>query len=229
MALAGIVLALAGCSHTQHLQGMKELPQPKPVEFAAPTAIPDGPVTAGSLWNDYQDDLYSDSRAHRVGDILTVSIYEKASATKEATTSTGRSSSMSAGINKLFGLEENIGNINQFIDPTKLVDASISNSFEGSGTTVRKEDLVATLTTQVVEVLPNGNLVIAGRKKVTVNREDQFIQLTGIVRPSDISAANVVDSQDVLDAEIAYTGKGVLSDKQGQGWLVWILDTVWPF
>jgi flagellar L-ring protein precursor FlgH len=88
---------------------------------------------------------------------------------------------------------------------------------------------VATLTAQVTEVLPNGNLVINGSKTVTVNREQQLIRLSGIVRQADISPHNIVDSKNILDARIAYTGKGVISDKQGQGWLVRILDNVWPF
>jgi flagellar L-ring protein precursor FlgH len=94
---------------------------------------------------------------------------------------------------------------------------------------MRKEDLVATLSTRVVEVLPNGNLCSEGGKTVTVNNEDQIIRLAGIVRPADISYNNFVDSKYILDARISYTGKGVISDKQKPGWLVRVLDNVWPF
>jgi flagellar L-ring protein precursor FlgH len=81
----------------------------------------------------------------------------------------------------------------------------------------------------VVEVFPNGNLRIEGGKTITVNREEQIIVLTGIVRPNDISSQNIINSKYVLDAKIAYTGKGVISDKQGPGWMTRILDNVWPF
>ncbi|MBP7518749.1 MAG: flagellar basal body L-ring protein FlgH, partial [Desulfobulbus sp.] len=84
-------------------------------------------------------------------------------------------------------------------------------------------------TTQVVEVYPNGNLKIRGGKSVTVNNENQIIYLTGIVRPYDVTADNTVDSGNILNAQIAYTGKGAISDKQKPGWLMRIFDTNWPF
>jgi flagellar L-ring protein precursor FlgH len=184
---------------------------------------------SGSLWTDRQGSLFVDLKARHLDDIVTVAIFERASASKEATTSTGRNSSASADLSRIFGLERNIATINKAIDPTALLDVGYRSDFKGSGATTRKEDLVATLTTRVVEVLPNGNLRIEGSKTVDVNNESQIIRLSGVVRPADISPNNVVDSKHVLDARIVYTGKGVISDKQGQGWLVRILDNIWPF
>jgi flagellar L-ring protein precursor FlgH len=210
----------------------------KQANFARGEAAPAGtavvipappPRTPGSLWTQQQGGLFYDIKARNAGDIVTVAIFERASASKEANTSTSRDSSASAGIDRLFGLEKNIGTINSAINSSRLVDATYQSDFEGSGKTSGREDLVATLTAQVTEVLPNGNLVINGSKTVTVNREQQLIRLSGIVRQADISPHNIVDSKNILDARIAYTGKGVISDKQGQGWLVRILDNVWPF
>ncbi|BCR06610.1 flagellar L-ring protein [Desulfuromonas versatilis] len=218
-------LLAAGCApHSAGLDSATALPPAPAVVIEPPT-----PKTPGSLWTDQQGGLFYDVKARSVGDIVTVAIFEAASASKEAQTSTGRSSSASAGIDRLFGLEKNIGTINSAIDPSQLVNASYDSDFEGSGKTSRKEDLVATLTTQVIEVLPNGNLRIEGSKAVTVNNEQQIIKLSGVVRQPDVSAQNIVDSKNILDARITYTGKGVISDKQGQGWLVRILDNVWPF
>jgi flagellar L-ring protein precursor FlgH len=218
-----ITLLLAGCS--THQQPISAVRQPAPPPVAPPMA----PATAGSLWTETQGGLFYDLKARNVGDIVTVAIYEKASASKEASTATGRDSSASAHISKFFGLEDNIAKINSAIDPTSLIDVGYKNDFTGSGKTSRKEDLIATLTTRVIEVLPNGNMRIAGGKTVTVNNEDQIIRLAGIIRPVDISPANVVDSQHILDANIEYTGNGVISDKQKPGWMVRILDNVWPF
>ena len=216
---------LNGCAlHENHFEESEPLPDASSVVIAPAT-----PTTPGSLWTQQRGSLFYDTKGRNVGDIVTVAIYEKASASKEAKTSTGRSSSVSASLSKLLGLEKNIGTINSAIDPTAMLDASFENDFEGEGKTSRKEDLVATLTTQIVEVYPNGNLRITGAKTVTVNREKQIVKLTGIVRPSDISAQNIVDSQNILDARIAYTGKGVISDKQQQGWLMRVVDNVWPF
>jgi len=153
---------------------------------------------------------------------------ENASASKEAKTETDRTSTMSAGITSLLGLERNIGKITGN-DPSALIDAETVNEFKGNGKTSRKENLVATLTTQVVEVLANGNLRLEGNKTVTVNSETQIVKLSGIVRQADVSPQNLVDSKNILNARIAYVGEGVISDKQQQGWLVQALDKVWPF
>ncbi len=184
----------------------------------------------GSLWQQNNQSMFSDRKARDVGDIVTVIISEQSSASKEASTNTGRSTSMSASIPNFFGLE----NSDIFIDPgapdlENLVKADFTNNFDGSGTTTRKEDLTASLTTQVIGQYPNGQLKIRGGKEVMVNNEVQIIYLTGIIRPVDITAANTVNSTKVLNARISYTGKGALSDKQKPGWAMRMLDNVWPF
>ncbi len=189
---------------------------------------PAPPQTPGSLWTESRGGMFGDIKGRTVGDIITVVIVENASASKEATTETDRTSTMSAGITNLLGLERSVGRM-AGLDPSTLIDATAVNDFEGGGKTERKENLVATLTTQVLEVLPNGNLRIEGNKTVTVNNEMQIVTLSGIVRQADVSPRNLVDSQNILNARIAYVGKGVLSDKQQQGWLVRGLDAVWPF
>jgi flagellar L-ring protein precursor FlgH len=136
---------------------------------------------------------------------------------------------MAAGISSLFGLEKSVASGNSNVTPSALVDANYDNKFSGSGKTTRAEDLVATLTTQVIEVYPNGNMKIRGGKSVTVNNENQIIYLTGIVRLYDVMADNTVDSGNILNAQISYTGKGSISDKQRPGWLGRILDNTWPF
>ena len=216
-------LLLAGCAAKTPLPA-PQIPMNNPPQMAVET-----PQTSGSLWTENKGSLFSDLKARQLGDILTVAIFEQASASREATTQTGRSSSNDAGISKFFGFETDLAKLNGGIDPSSLIATTYENDFEGTGSTSRKENLVATLSTRVVEVFPNGNLRIEGGKTVTVNREEQIIVLTGIVRPNDISSSNVIHSKYVLDAKIAYTGKGVISDKQGPGWMTRILDNVWPF
>lgn len=220
-----IALALAACAPVQPRPAEKIIP----VTMEQPVIEASMPKTPGSLWTTGNGSLFVDNRASRIGDILTVVISEQAEASKEASTSTGRSTTASADLTSLFGLESNIANINSAIDPAKLLSAGYTNDFKGSGTTSRKEDLVATLTTRVVEVLPNGTLRISGSKSVTVNHEQQLIHLSGIVRQQDITSENMIDSKYILDANIIYTGKGVIDDKQKPGWLLRLLDTVTPF
>jgi len=223
--LIAVLVLLAGCANPA---GRIDLSEVEPV--AQVMQEPPPPQTAGSLWTESRGGMFVDHKGRTVGDIVTVVIVENASASKEATTETDRSSSMSAGITNVLGLEKYIGAIgNSAINPTALVNASTSNDFSGGGKTARKENLVATLTTQIIEVLPNGNLRIEGNKTVTVNNEMQIVKLSGIVRPADVSPGNLGDSKNILNARIAYVGEGVISDKQQQGWLVRALDQVWPF
>jgi flagellar L-ring protein precursor FlgH len=203
------------------------MPVPEPLE--SPVILHTKPLSPGSIYTGNEGNWIADLRAHRVGDIVTVIILEKASATKEASTETDKDSGIKAGIPTFFGLEKKIVENNPNLDPSNLIEANIKNTFKGSGKTTRKEDLLATLTTQVIKVYPNGNMKIRGGKSVVVNNENQIIYLTGIIRPYDVSAANEVDSSKILNAQIAYTGKGIISDKQRPGWLARIVDRVWPF
>ena len=183
----------------------------------------------GSLWRAGQNSLYTVKKANRAGDLLTVAIYEQASARKQAATSANRSSSAHFGIPNLFGIETSLANKNPYLDPSNLINAEGKTDFKGSGTTSRDERLSATVTTRVVEVVEGGNLRIQGTKTVKVNHEDQIIRLSGIVRPEDITVHNIIDSKYILDARIEYMGKGIISEKQRPGWLVRLLDSVWPF
>lgn len=183
----------------------------------------------GSIWQASSVSLAEDFKARKKGDILTILITEQASASKEASTGTSRSSSISAGIPKLMGLEKNLGTLHNFIDVANLINASASSKFDGSGATTRKENLSATITAKVIDVLPNGNFMIEGRRNVKVNNEDQIILVEGTVRPRDISSDNMVNSSYIADARITYTGKGVISDRQRPGWLMNFIDKIWPF
>ncbi len=212
---------ITGCASRQTIE---VAPVTEPLE--EPVLGDAKPQSPGTLWNGDEGNWLSDIKARRVGDIVTVIIAEEASASKEASTNTDRSSSLSAGISNFFGLENSVSSN---ITPSALINASTSNDFSGSGKTTRSENLAATLTTQVVKVYPNGNLKIRGGKSVTVNNENQIIYLTGIVRSYDVSAENTVDSGDILNAQISYTGKGSVSDKQKPGWLMRIFDNTWPF
>lgn len=217
-----LIIALStGCSP----KSQEVMPVPEPLE--EPVTADPKPQSPGTLWNGDEGNWLSDVKARRTGDIVTVIIAEKASASKEATTATDRSSSIAAGISSLFGLEKTM--VNNGLTPSALIDANSDNKFSGSGKTTRTENLVATLTTQVIKVYPNGNMKIRGGKSVAVNNENQIIYLTGIVRPYDIMPDNTVDSGNILNAQISYTGKGAVSDKQKPGWLGRIFDNTWPF
>jgi flagellar L-ring protein precursor FlgH len=193
----------------------------------------------GSLWrtNGLLSDMFRDAKAWNVGDIVTIRIEESSKATNKANTKTGRESSLEAGIDTLFTLEEwyqdevldsysdKWPKINPFGTPS--VKGSMKSDFDGSGTTTRSGDLSAYMTARITEVLPNGDFRILGSREVMVNNENQLIILSGVIRPRDIE--NVVLSTYISDAKIAYSGSGIIDDRQRPGWLANLLDTIWPF
>jgi len=183
----------------------------------------------GSIWQSASASLTDDVKARRKGDIITIVISETASASKEAKTGTSRDSSVSAGMPNMLGLENTGIFKNNFADLSKIINASTNTKFQGTGSTSRQENLNATITARVLEVLPNGNLMIEGRRNIRVNEEDQIIILEGTVRSRDIAPDNTVNSIYVADARISYSGRGIISDRQSPGWLMNIFDKIWPF
>lgn len=183
----------------------------------------------GSIWQASSIALTEDGKARRVGDIVTIIVTETASASKQAATATGRSSQISAGIPNMLGLEESKIITSNFADLSKLLNASASSKFDGSGSTSRKETLSATISAKVVDVLPNNNLKIEGRRNVRVNYEDQIVTVKGTIRQRDITAENTINSIYVADAQISYSGEGIITDRQKPGWLMNVLDKLWPF
>jgi flagellar L-ring protein FlgH len=212
-------LSLSACSH--------EVAEVKTPTFDEQIPRPQMNYASGSLWQASSSGLAEDVKARHRGDIVTVIISEQASASKQANTDTKRSSSMSAGIPNLLGLEKTP--VKTWADLANLLSVSFDSKFSGSGSTSRADTLTATISTKVVDVLPNGNMLIEGRRNVKVNNEDQIIVLTGTVRSRDVSADNTISSSLVADARINYTGHGVVSDRQSPGWLMNIFDKIWPF
>ena len=185
------------------------------------------PASQGSLWPaDDRVFFYADKKALRVGDIITVRIVENAQASNTADTDLSRNSSANAGLSTFFGKKKFLG---LFKLGDELLTSSAENKHQGAGSTTRSGQLTATMTAVVREVLANGNLVIQGTRELLVNHEQQFITLTGIVRPQDVDRDNVVVSSQLADANITIGGLGVVADKQRSGWGSWIFDLVWPF
>ncbi len=224
-------LFLAGCAMTGEEQVTNfEQDEFEPISRNETVSQDQQEETDGSsLWRQGHQGMYSNVKAREAGDVVTVAIQESATANNVADTTTSRDSSASASLGSLLGLEENLSDVSEDIDPNSLLDAEYSSSFDGSGGTSREGELQATLTARVVEVMPGGNLRIQGSKRITINNENNLIRLAGVVRPEDVNSRNVVQSRHVMNANIDYQGRGVISDKQGQGWLVRIMDNVWPF
>ena len=224
--MVSLLMALVGCAGYPFRQ-----PEFRPAAPILPAPPPAVPVSEGSLWREHapMGMLFGDHKARTVGDLVTVSIVEVASASKEASTQANRASSVSAGIDAVLGFEGAVQAANPRLNPAKLVAGSLANNFDGSGRTVRSGTVTATVTAVVTAVLPNGSLVVEGSREITVNNERELIVVSGVVRPKDISPSNMVFSTALGNAKIAYYGSGIISEKQQPGWLARILDVLWPF
>lgn len=182
----------------------------------------------GSVWHGQLTSLFSDQRARNVGDILTVKITEISQASESATTDTSRQSQTVAQVPNFFGIENH--GIGPWKNTANLINTNTPyNNFQGAGATTRTGSLSATITVRVMEVLPNGNLAIEGKREIYVNNEKKEILLQGIVRPRDIAFDNSVLSTQVADAKVKYTGIGVVAEKQRPGWGQRLFDYLWPF
>lgn len=219
-----MILSFGGCATPYG--GMTVSEKPVPVNASPPPPISMQPVSTDnmSLWSEDMGfgDLFSDPKARRAGDVITIQIAESASASNSADTSTERGSSLSVGISELFG-------VNTSTLQNLSVSGEMESGFEGSGSTSRSGRLNAYITARVVEVMPNRNLKVIGSREIMVNNEKQIMTIYGVVRPRDISEDNVVLSNFVADARIAYSGAGIVDDRQRPGWIANALNTVWPF
>ncbi|MFO7760276.1 MAG: flagellar basal body L-ring protein FlgH [Desulfobia sp.] len=183
----------------------------------------------GSIYNQDSMNLYQDSRARYIGDILMVKIVETSSGSKRAETTTERESEISGDLTSIFSFDKWMLLKNNDITGAKTLEASLINDFEGTGETSRESSVTATISARVIDKTINGNLKIRGYRKITVNNETQHIILSGLVRPEDISPDNSIQSSQLADASIDFTGTGVLSEKQQPGWFARGMDILWPF
>ncbi|MDH3587972.1 MAG: flagellar basal body L-ring protein FlgH [Gammaproteobacteria bacterium] len=208
-----IVAALAGlsaCSLLPMPQADKEVWHP-----TEPVVMPDDIRTSGAIFSlGTQVELFSDVKARRVGDIITIRLVEKTAARKSSSTSTSKETSIANQNPTLFGVELSSDSI-----PILAQDIDGSHSFDGDGASSQSNELEGSITVTVAQRLPNGNLFVRGEKWLTLNQGEEFVRISGIVRPYDIGTDNTIASNKVADARIIYSGKGALADANRQGWL----------
>jgi flagellar L-ring protein precursor FlgH len=195
--------------------------------------MPEAPVVerrANSLWRAGSRAFFKDQRAARVGDILTVTIQIDDSAALQNQTTRSRDGSESMGIPNLFGLEASTNNIlPDSASASSLVSATSASSSTGDGQITRQEQINLQVAALIVQILPNGNMVVQGKQEVRVNYEMRELTLNGIIRPEDITSANTISYEKIAEARISYGGKGQVSDLQQPRWGQQVLDIINPF
>jgi flagellar L-ring protein precursor FlgH len=210
----------------------------EPAPPFTPTAIRNIPIAPtkppeGSIYDPNSNvGLLQDFRARKTGDVITILIEEDLKGEKNVETNTDKSSEVSSGIGGVFGT--GLANIlspagSTVADPTTMLSGTSKDTFKGTGKTSRDANLKGTVSARVVDVFPDGNLMVEGTRELKINSESQYLILTGIVRPKDIKADNTISSTKLADARISYTGGGSLTEKTNPGWFSKILGTFAPF
>jgi flagellar L-ring protein FlgH len=173
----------------------------------------------------YDMRLFEDYAARRVGDILTIKLTEATTALKKANSSESKDTNVSVTAPTLFGMASSavLGHDLE----TKM---AANRSFKGQGDAQQSNSLKGDISVTVVELLPNGNLKVRGEKRVTLNDGDEYVRVSGIVRPIDIDTTNSIPSSKLADATIMYTGEGGVHDPSKVGWLGRVLlSPLFPF
>lgn len=209
---------VTGCSH---IEPRVEIVMPT---TSAPRQETPVPVLNGAIFQltNVPRPLFEDQKPGRVGDILTVAIVEKTSASRSSKSSSAKTSDTKAAVPILAGLPGK-----SFLGAQ--LAANGANTFEGKGETANDNTFAGTLTVTVISVLPNGNLVVAGEKQIGINHNTETIRFSGVVNPLTIQAGNVVQSPQVADARLEYRGKGYIDEAQRMGWLQRFFLNAFPF
>lgn len=210
-------LALAGCVTTAPATGVHQpmTVRPEPRETPAPVN--------GAIFNVANSrPLFEDRRARFVGDTLTINIVEKTQASKISENKTERTQTIDASVPTIAGL------------PFKGVQglalaANDTNKFDGKGQNNSSNDFTGTITVTVIEVYPNGNLLVSGEKQMGLKEGEEFIRFSGVVNPNYITGANTVQSTQVADARMEFKANGFIDSAQVMGWLSRFFLTVLPF
>lgn len=235
------VLALGACNLTTRLAEVGEAPKMSKVE--SPTERADyRPVTMpmptpdvalanpNSLWRPGARAFFRDQRAKEVGDILTVEVEIADDATLSNVTNATRTSDETAGLDTFLGYEGQLSRVlPEAVTAPDLIDLDSTSTVGGTGDITRSEAINVEMAAVVTQVLPNGNLVVAGRQEVVVNYEMRQLEVTGVIRPSDITSSNTIPSEKVAELRVSYGGRGTISDRQQPRYGQQIYDILFPF
>ena len=217
------IMLLSGCQSTNSREPLPNDPFYAPImpEIPRQKVAADGAIFQADMANN----LFSDVKARRVGDIITVNLQENTRATKSAGTTTSKETEVE--VNPIIGLGGDSLNIGS--DSIQL-GIETTNDFEGDSTANQSNNLTGSISVTVIQVLANQNLLVRGEKWLTLNNGDEYIRLTGVVRPVDVSPSNEIESSKIANARIQYSGTGTFDTSQREGWLSGFFSSeYWPF
>ncbi|WP_247741565.1 flagellar basal body L-ring protein FlgH [Endozoicomonas sp. G2_1] len=218
--LVGSLVVLPGCASTEQTKVLPNDPEFAPI---MPEEQTENIVPTGSLFQaNYVNNIYSDAKAHRVGDIISVVLSERTQAQKSANNELTKENTVT--LNPITGFG---GQSINFKGDAIQFGLTQNSDFSGESEADQSNSLNGYISVNVLRVLPNGNLMIRGEKWMTLNTGDEYIRLTGTIRPQDISSDNTIMSNKVANARIQYSGTGAFAEVQNQGWLSRFINGSW--
>jgi flagellar L-ring protein precursor FlgH len=239
--MLGCLFFVSGCAVTERLSKvgteppLTQISNPqldrnyKPVSMPMPNQIAED-RQPNSLWTTGRQAFFEDQRATAVGDIVTVIINIDDQAQLDNTTTRTRQSNENAGLKNLLGLEGSFNRVlPEAVNPAALVTGTSNSNSNGVGTIDRQEKIELKLAAIITQILPNGNFVIQGKQEIRVNFEKRVLQLSGIIRPQDITLGNTIPSEQIAEARVSYGGEGHISDVQQPRYGQQIFDVLFPF
>ncbi len=188
-------------------------------------------ATAGSLWpsaGQTERSMFADRKASAAGDIVTIVVDESANAQSSQSKKSQRENSLDDAMQKFF-LSMAPGSLASKTGDLFGAATSGKSSYSGGGAVNNSQSLTARAAVLVTDVLPNGNLVVAGVRLVTFSGETQYVVLHGLVRPDDVTRENTVTSSNVADARVEFFSEGSLTEAQKRGWLGKLYEKLRPF
>ena len=212
------MLLLAACAAPRHEIVANTPTSARPIATAAATGVPSGGIYQQVAYRP----LFEDRKPRYIGDILTVQINEKLNASQSANSNTERTSEFDVALPGVKGF------LGKKINPL-TASGSVSNTFDGKGATTSSNLFTGAITATVVEVLANGNLMVRGEKQLALTEGAEVIQVSGIIRPDDVSPNNMVQSRRLANAQISYRGTGDMAAVAKTGWGTKALLQIWPF
>jgi flagellar L-ring protein precursor FlgH len=236
-----LTLSLPACSGAERLAEIGRAPDMTPIEnpqtkadyraVSMPMPTPEVALKQkNSLWASNRQAFFEDQRADNIGDILTVTLDIKDKAELDNQTERTRDANEDAGLNALLGYEADLAAVlPEAVNNASLVGAESTSRSTGAGSIDREEKINMKLAATVMQILPNGNMVIQGRQEVRVNFEKRILELAGVIRPQDITIDNTISYDKIAEARVSYGGKGQITDVQQPRYGQQVYDVLFPF
>jgi flagellar L-ring protein precursor FlgH len=219
--IALTALALAACATTTPPTATHQPMTARPVLPATSPVVPNGAIFQSKV---NSRNLFEDYRARNVGDTITVNLAEQTAASKTSNSAAEKQGSLGFALPTVAGTGGRALGL-QGVGMTATSD----NKFSGTGSATNNNNFTGTITVTVIEVFPNGNLLVSGEKQIGINQGSEYIRFSGVVSPAFIAAGNQIASTQVADARIEYRGAGYIDDTQKPGFLQRVLLSVLPF